>query len=204
MRAFLEGVVAGYGIAIPVGPIAVLIIGVGTRDGFARGFFAGLGAALADLAYATIAVIAGAAAATALAPYERPLRLVGGLVLVVVGIVAGRAAFRSSIERTTGSGSYLQATAGFLSLTMMNPVTLTYFAALILGSAGGDVTTPLGGGLFVAGAFLASLSWQTALAAGGAVLRHRMSNQVRIVTGVVGAVVILALAVRMLLSAAGR
>lgn len=204
MRAFLEGVVAGYGIAIPVGPIAVLIIGVGTRDGFARGFFAGLGAALADLAYASIAVVAGAAGAAALAPYERPLRLVGGLVLVVVGIVAGRAAFRSSIERTTGSGSYLQATAGFLSLTMMNPVTLTYFAALILGSAGGDVTTPLGGGLFVAGAFLASLSWQTALAAGGAVLRHRMSNQVRIVTGVVGAVVILALAVRMLLSAAGR
>lgn len=203
MRAFLEGVVAGYGIAIPVGPIAVLIIGVGTRDGFARAFFAGLGAALADLAYATIAVVAGTAAAAALAPYEGPLRLVGGLVLAIVGVVAGRAAFRPSTERTTGSGPHLQATAGFLSLTMMNPVTLTYFAALILGSSGGDVTTPLGGGLFVAGAFLASLSWQTALAAGGAVLRHRMSRAVRIATGVVGAVVILALAVRMLLSAGG-
>jgi len=82
----------------------------------------------------------------------------------------------------------------------MNPVTLTYFAALILGSTGGVAATASGELLFVAGAFLASLSWQTALAAGGAILGHRMSEHTRIVTGVTGAAVIVALAIRMLLS----
>ena len=83
---------------------------------------------------------------------------------------------------------------------LMNPVTLTYFAALILGSAGGVATTATGAMLFVAGAFLASLSWQTSLAVVGAVLGHRMSDRTRIVTGLLGAVVILLLAVRMLLA----
>ena len=199
MSAFLEGVLAGYGIAIPVGPIAVLIIGIGTRSGFRRAFFAGLGAALADLLYATIAAVVGAATAAALAPYERPLRLAAAVVLVVIAVVTGTSALRSSSEATQRT-THLRTTLGFLSLTLMNPVTLTYFAALILGSSGGVVATGGEAVLFVAGAFLASLSWQTALAAGGAIVGHRMPENTRAITGIVGALVIVALAIRMLLS----
>jgi arginine exporter protein ArgO len=200
VSAFVEGVLAGYGIAIPVGPIAVLIIGIGTTSGLRRALFAGLGAALADLFYATIAVVAGAATAAALAPYERPLRLAAAVVLVVVAVITGTSALRSSSEGPA-AGTHLRTTLGFLSLTLMNPVTLTYFAALILGSAGGAATTTGGAVLFVAGAFLASLSWQMALAAGGAILGHRMPENTRAITGIVGALVILALAIRMLLLA---
>lgn len=201
MSAFLEGVIAGYGIAIPVGPIAVLIIGLGTRDGFPRAFFAGLGAALADLIYAGIAAVAGVTAAGLLMPYESPLRVAGGLVLLVVAVVAAMKTFWPDTESKRAESSHLRALAGFLSITLMNPVTLTYFAALILGSAGGVASTATGAVLFVTGAFLASLSWQTALAVGGAALGHRMSDRTRIVTGLLGAVVILLLAVRMLLGA---
>jgi arginine exporter protein ArgO len=201
VSAFLEGIVAGYGIAIPVGPIAVLIIGIGTRFGFARAFFAGLGAALADLIYATIAAVAGAAAATVLAPYDRPLRVAGAVVLIIIALVMGASSLRPSSTGGTVPSTHVRATGGFLSLTLMNPVTLTYFAALILGSSGGVATTAAGGALFVVGAFLASLSWQTALAAVGAVLGRRMSRWARVATGAIGAVVIVALAIRMLLSA---
>ena len=201
MNAFLEGVVAGYGIAIPVGPIAVLIIGIGTRSGFPRAFFAGLGAALADLVFATIAAVGAAAAATVLAPYDRPLRVAGAVVLVVIALVMGASSLRPPSTDGAGPSTHLRATGGFLSLTLMNPVTLTYFAALILGSSGGVATTAAGGALFVVGAFLASLSWQTALAAVGAILGRRMSRRARVATGVIGAVVIVVLAIRMLLSA---
>ncbi len=201
MSAFLEGVVAGYGIAVPVGPIAVLIIGIGTKSGFPRAFFAGLGAALADLIYATIAAVAGAAAATALAPYDRPLRLAGGAVLVIIAVITGGSALRTPSDAVSGPSTHLRATAGFVSLTLMNPVTLTYFAALVLGSSGGVAATTGGSVLFVTGAFLASLSWQTAVAAVGAIVGHKMSRRVRVATGVLGAAVIVALAIRMLLSA---
>ncbi|MFZ0493547.1 MAG: LysE family transporter [Acidimicrobiia bacterium] len=201
MSAFLEGVVAGYGIAVPVGPIAVLIIGIGTKSGFPRAFFAGLGAALADLIYATIAAVAGAAAATALAPYDRPLRLAGGAVLVIIAVITGGSALRTPSDAVSGPSTHLRATAGFVSLTLMNPVTLTYFAALVLGSSGGVAATTGGSVLFVTGAFLASLSWQTAVAAVGAIVGHKMSRRARVATGVLGAAVIVALAIRMLLSA---
>ena len=44
-QSFWEGVLAGYGIAIPVGAIAVLIIEVSIRRGLASGMQAGAGAA---------------------------------------------------------------------------------------------------------------------------------------------------------------
>ena len=59
MNAFWEGVLAGYGIAIPVGAIAILIVDMGLRRGFPPAFMAGAGAATADFIYALLAVIAG-------------------------------------------------------------------------------------------------------------------------------------------------
>ena len=41
MTAFIDGLIAGYGIAIPVGAIAILIIESALRHGIAVGFSAG-------------------------------------------------------------------------------------------------------------------------------------------------------------------
>ena len=60
MTPFWEGVLAGYGIAIPVGAIAILIVDMGLRRGFPSAFMAGAGAATADFIYVLLAVIAGA------------------------------------------------------------------------------------------------------------------------------------------------
>lgn len=60
MTPFIEGLIAGYGIAIPVGAIAILIVEMGLRCGFKVGFMAGAGAATADLLYASLATLAGA------------------------------------------------------------------------------------------------------------------------------------------------
>lgn len=74
IEALLAGVVAGYGIAIPVGAIAVLIVDTGMRCGFRCAAFAGAGAATADLLYAAVAVIGGAAVASTLVGVQTPVR----------------------------------------------------------------------------------------------------------------------------------
>ncbi|MGD8759913.1 MAG: hypothetical protein PVJ07_06640, partial [Anaerolineales bacterium] len=61
MEAFLEGVLAGLGVAVPVGAIAILIVDVGLRQGFSTAFMAGAGAASADFLYAGLAALAGEA-----------------------------------------------------------------------------------------------------------------------------------------------
>ncbi|MGB3218168.1 MAG: lysine transporter LysE, partial [Anaerolineae bacterium] len=84
-RAFGEGVIAGYGIAIPVGAIAILIVDTALRGGFVPGFMAGAGAASADLLYAALAAVAGQTLALALAPFAVTLRLLSALVLLALG-----------------------------------------------------------------------------------------------------------------------
>lgn len=201
MRVFAEGVVAGLGIAVPVGAIAVLIVDLGMRRGFVAAVPAAMGAASADLTYAAVAAVAGIAVAAALAPYERRIQLVSAAVLAVIVAFRMVRLFRAREDARAGPAADgpLATYAGFLALTLVNPLTVTYFAALILGL--GDKT--LGSGadkaLFVVGAFVASAAWQLVLAGAGAVLHHRLPERALLATALFGNVLIAALAVRLLL-----
>ena len=204
MNAFWEGLIAGYGIAIPVGAIAVLIVDLALRRGFRLGFAAGAGAASADLLYAGAAVIAGAAFASALRPFAAPLAVTGGMVLVFLGL---RGVWRArsqadGVEERSEDGRargrvYLQ----FLGLTLLNPLTIVYFAALVLGGSLGEVWSVSDGLWFVLGAGLASLSWQSLLPGIGAQLGRRLSDRARRVTTLSGSLVVVALGLRLLIHA---
>jgi threonine/homoserine/homoserine lactone efflux protein len=61
--AFLAGVAAGLGIAIPVGAIAILIVETGLRRGFRLGAAAGAGAATVDGIYVLVAAAEGGGSA---------------------------------------------------------------------------------------------------------------------------------------------
>lgn len=204
MRAFGEGVLAGFGIAIPVGPIAVLIVDLGMRQGPRLALAAGLGAATADFLYASIAAVAGLAAAQALEPYADGLRVASVATLAVIVIYrTWRLVRPAGAEGGVGGpdGSIARTYAGFLGLTLMNPMTVTYFAALILGLQAGVARDAGGKALFAVGAFAASALWQSSLAGTGAVFHRRLPGRARLVTGLVGNFVIAALALRLALAA---
>src|ERR1700754_2367724 len=164
--AFLAGLVAGYGVAIPVGAIAILIMGLAARTSFRVGAAAALGVATADGLYAVVAVLGGAALAGVIEPVATPLRWVAVVVLLVLAAHTAIAAVRhhrdpARAARTRdGLGTPLRAYAGILALTLLNPMTIVYFAALVLGRQASDELAVGGEVLFVLGAFLASASWQ--------------------------------------------
>lgn len=198
MEAFGAGVVAGYGIAIPVGAIAVLIVEVGIRCGFRCAFFAGAGAATADLIYAALAVIGGAALAGLVQSVDQPLRILSAAVLIAIAVIGLRRARQAPIatsaampDRRELAGTY----ARFLGLTIINPATVVYFAAVIIGLGVANDMTAAQGLAFVLGAFLASLSWQSLLAAVGGFAGGRLSARAQTVAVVAGNLVILAFAV---------
>jgi threonine/homoserine/homoserine lactone efflux protein len=198
---FLAGAAAGYAIAIPVGAIAILILETGIRRGLRPALAAGAGAASADGIYAFVAMAFGAALVGVIAPIERPLRVVSVAVLVAIA-ARGLRSLRSTpgdvdvVPRTGPSearGSVARTYLQFLGLTLLNPATVVYFAALILGLP--DVGVELDGRLaFVAGAFLSSLSWQSLLAVVGSVGHRRLSPRLRRATSVAGNLAILAFA----------
>jgi arginine exporter protein ArgO len=194
---FVAGVVAGYGVAVPVGAIAVLIAGLTARTSFRVGAAAGLGAATADGIYALIAVLGGAALAGSIAPIAGPLRWAAAVVLLVLAGHTAWAALRARRapdERGERPATAVKAYAGILGLTLLNPATVVYFAALVLGRGGS------GGGLwFVAGAFVASASWQLLVAASGALAGRLLTGERgRLITALVSSAVIVVLAVLLL------
>ncbi|MFB8203568.1 LysE family transporter [Kitasatospora purpeofusca] len=204
--ALLSGLLAGYGIAVPVGAISVLIVTIASRVSLARGLAAALGVATADGLYALLALIGGATLAPLLAPAAGALELAAAAVLVLLAAHGLRATLRTHRADRDPAGppppapaSPWRTYASLLGLTLLNPFTVVYFSALVLGGRTGPGS--LGPGLvFVLAAFAASASWQALLATGGALLRRLLTGpRGRLLTGLTGNLVVLALAVRLAL-----
>jgi arginine exporter protein ArgO len=201
MTSFWEGVLAGYGIAIPVGAIAVLIVDVGLRRGFRFSFAAGAGAAAADFVYAGLAAVAGEALASALAPYALGLRIASTLLLLGLGGYGLWRARQIGAQQDThpaagDSANPFRTFAQFLGLTLLNPLTVAYFGALILGRGTESVITAADRTAFVIGAALASLSWQTLLAGVGALAKTHLSPRFQMYASVTGNLVVIGLGLR--------
>ena len=199
MSPFWLGVIAGYGIAIPVGAIAVLILDTGLQRGLRFALAAGTGAAAADFTYAALAVFVGGAIATRLSGYAEMIRLAGGLVLVGIGVSRVWASLRPRPPSAglSATRSAMATTLTFFGLTLLNPLTIVYFAALILGEAG-IAGGPGAAAAFAMGAGLASLSWQWLLAAAGALGGKTLPPVARRVAMWLGNLIVLGLGMRLI------
>jgi arginine exporter protein ArgO len=193
LDAAVAGALAGYAIAVPVGAIAVLIIHTAITRGLRNGLAAAWGAASADGIYASLAVVVGSAATNLIEQYEAPFKLIAGVVLVGLA-VRGFAGLRSAhdpdaehtrLARHTARRTY----ATFLGLTLLNPVTIAYFAALMVGLP--SLTGAPERVAFAVGAFVASVSWQMLLAAVGAYLGRGSNRRIRVASAVIGNFIVL-------------
>jgi threonine/homoserine/homoserine lactone efflux protein len=203
LSAFLIGAAAGYAIAIPVGPIAVLIVRTGLRRGFRVAAAAGAGTATVDLVYAITAVVVGGAVTAALASVIAPMRLAAAAALIYLAVRGvlrlGRAGTTlDSGEERSAVRTYLL----FVGLTLLNPATVAYFVTLAVGLP--EIAQDAGSRVaFAVGAALSSLSWQTLLAAVGAALHARLSRRIELVTALLSSAILVAFALKIALDALG-
>ncbi|WP_439564542.1 LysE family transporter [Microcella sp.] len=212
LDALIAGVIAGYAIAVPVGAIAALLITLGAQHGARVAAGGAFGAATVDGVYATIAVTAGAVIAPLIAQIAEPLRWISVAVLLVLGVVLALPGLRprtgsvtaASIESTDAEPGPRVRTMTFRrlfvtvgALTLVNPVTVVYFAALV-----GSSTLAVDAGVpervvFVLAAFAASLSWQLLLTTAGSLVGRVLTGPTGSrVTALVGGALVIALAVR--------
>ncbi|MFC8537015.1 LysE/ArgO family amino acid transporter [Streptomyces sp. NPDC057249] len=205
--ALVAGLLAGYGIAMPVGAVATYLVALTARTSLRVGMCAALGVATADGLYALVAVIGGSALAPVIQPITLPLRWASAVVLVAL---AGRSAVTAIVqyrrqERVDRDGrrpmSPVRAYAQLLGITLMNPITVIYFAALVLAGQGTTAPDRWSEAVFVLAAFVASASWQLLLAAGGALLGRVLTGpRGRLATSLVSSAVIVGLATHLLVA----
>jgi arginine exporter protein ArgO len=207
--ALAAGLLAGYGIAMPVGAVGAYLVALTARTSLRTGVFAALGVASADLAYALIAVWGGATLAPALRPVTRPLHWGSAVVLLALAAYAAVTGIRRYRRRRADAAAdrpaagAVRAYLGMWGMTMMNPLTIVYFTALVLGRQAAAAPSIADQAVFVAAVFAASASWQLVLAAGGAFLgRVLTSDRGRLATALASSALIGALAVHLLVTTA--
>jgi threonine/homoserine/homoserine lactone efflux protein len=173
---FLEGIVIGFAIAAPVGPIGVLCIRRTLAEGRVSGLVSGLGAATADALYGAVAALGLTFVAGFLMGGQAWLRLVGGAFLLFLGVrtFLARPAERAAPDARSGlPGAY----ASTFFLTLTNPTTILSFAAIfaglgVAGDANGDALSAM---LLVLGVFLGSAAWWFVLSGATSLFRTRLS-----------------------------
>jgi len=183
-QLFLRGLVIGFSIAAPVGPIGVLCIRRTLADGRLAGLLSGLGAATADALYGAVAAFGLGVVSRVLVDQQQPLRLVGGLFLCYLGLRIWRAPVRHASlpepesvpgRRHGRGGGAVGAYFSALLLTLTNPVTILSFAAIFagLGLAGAGPGL-LPGAVLVAGVFTGSAAWWLVLSGLVGLVRGRV------------------------------
>jgi threonine/homoserine/homoserine lactone efflux protein len=171
----LKGILLGFSIAAPVGPIGVLCIRRSLSQGRAAGLACGLGAATADAIYGALAGFGLTALTGRLLEGQLALRLGGGAFLLILGVRTFLAPPAEQAAAAGGAGLaslYLST----LLLTLSNPLTILSFTAVFAGVGIG--LTPgagLAALLLVAGVFLGSAAWWLLLSSGVSRLGRRFA-----------------------------
>ncbi len=153
---FWKSLSIGLAVAAPVGPMSLLCIHRTLDHGQAAGLVFGAGVAAADLTYAAIAAFGVTAISSFLLGGTFWIKLVGSLLLLVLGARIVLAAPRSDGRaRSTGSGSRAFVTA--YGLTMANPPTILFFAGIFASVA--SIASASKSLTFAAGVFAGSMLW---------------------------------------------
>jgi threonine/homoserine/homoserine lactone efflux protein len=176
MEFLLKGLLIGFSIAAPVGPIGILCIRRTIAQGRLIGFLSGLGAATADMLYGAVAAFGLTAVQRALVAHQLWLRPAGGFFLIALGL-------RTMFSRPAASPPPLRPGAGAAAyfstfgLTLTNPATILsftiIFAGLRLVETGGNYAAA---GLLVLGVFIGSAAWWLALSSTVGLLRERFTS----------------------------
>jgi threonine/homoserine/homoserine lactone efflux protein len=172
LALFWRGLLLGFSIAAPVGPIGVLCIRRSLTGGAGLGLASGLGAATADAAYGSVAAFGLTLVADVLVAQHAWLGLLGGAYLLGLGL---RTVFSLPADREDAPesrGGLVAAYVSTLFLTLTNPMTILSFAAIFagLGLAAG-MNNPATAVWLVAGVFGGSAAWWVLLSQGASRLR---------------------------------
>ena len=175
LRDFLTGLMIGFSIAAPVGPIGVLCIRRTLTEGRAYGLVSGLGAATADGFYGTVAALGLTLVSSFLIDQANWLRLIGGAYLCYLGVKTLRSQPAERAAEAQGRG-LLGAYASTLFLTLTNPLTIFAFAAIFAGvGAEAAAGNTLGALNVVLGVFLGSSAWWLILVTLTSLFRARLT-----------------------------
>jgi len=158
---FIQGVVVGFAVCIPVGPIAILIMRRTVVEGRIAGLVSGLGAATADVIVGILSTFFLALVLPILDAHNTAVQFVGGGIVISMGIFLLCTPPKvKEINRPLHERNLLMAYLSTCALTLANPLPLLGMTMFIAATGmGGPNTDYLRAAMLVAGIFAAATTW---------------------------------------------
>ena len=206
MDVLITGALAGLALAIPLGPMAILLISTTLKHGRGIGIFGALAMASVDFSYAALVFAFGNVIINLLTGWVFPLRVLGSAILVYVAIKIFLDARKSSkIENpdlTNSPASKFKTYAKFFGLTVLNPATAFYFVGITpsVAAMANASSETIGVLEFAVGVFAGSVVWQMSLVFAAHLTAKFTDVKVQHRIQYAGAILILALAVGLILN----
>lgn len=177
----IQGIVFGFFLALPVGPVGVLCVQRTLSQGRMHGLISGLGAAFGDALYGAVAAFGISAVEDWITGHQSALRLVGGIVLLllalrtVVSMVRHRPVWSErdeKISRRIETHSLVKDFISTFMLAITNPITFIAFAGLLATLGFTEAGRSIGNAsILVLGVFAGSALWWIALSSTASLFR---------------------------------
>lgn len=193
LALFIKGLIIGFAVAAPVGPIGILCIQRSLHDGFKIGLMTGFGAALADATYGLIAGFGLTAISSLMVAQEFWIRIIGGIFLLYLGIKILLTSPRQKSATSKSDKSPWHACATTYFLTLTSPMTILAYVAIFAGLGLGVTSNDYLDAIFlVIGITLGSALWWLLLSGGvSLILHHRINlNNMRVINWISGITVL--------------
>lgn len=131
LTLLLSGIVLGFTVAAPIGPVNIAVIRRGLASGFRSAWLLGLGAGIADAIYVVLVFLGLAPILGQSFAFRLALWGVGGAFLIYLGIsgLRSREMLGAVMPETTARVGPHPFLVG-LSITMLNPMTVVSWAAI--------------------------------------------------------------------------
>jgi threonine/homoserine/homoserine lactone efflux protein len=172
---FIQGIIIGLTLAVPVGPISLVCIHRTVAGGRLHGIISGLGVATADSLYAAVAFLGLTAISGLIIGHQTLFRLLAGIALILVGIQV----FRSipvAVRDDANSESYIRDYLSLFAIAAANPLTIIFFITILPGfGVVAQGATLIAAVPFVAGILIGSTVWWIILCGSLGSVRSRLS-----------------------------
>ncbi|WP_459202280.1 LysE family translocator [Methanococcus sp. CF] len=157
-ETFLTGIILGFSIAAPIGPIGILCIQKTLNFGKLHGFATGFGAATADAMYGIIAAFSLTVISNYFIENAFFLKVIGGIFLIYLGVTSLKSSKNLELIQDVKKEKLIITYLNTFFLTLTNPMTIIYFTLLFSGFVipQSDYYMSL---ILVIGVFSGSLLW---------------------------------------------
>lgn len=173
---FIQGIIIGLTLAVPVGPLSLVCIHRTVAGGRLHGIVSGLGIATADSFYAAVAFLGLTAVSGLIIGHQSQFRLLAGIALILVGIRVFRS-IPAAVREGDGQEPYLQDYLSLLAIAAANPFTIIFFITILPGfGVVAQGTTLIAAVPFVSGIFLGSSVWWIILCGSLGSVRSRLDT----------------------------